>query len=71
MVRGNGSARAGTSVKAAARPNAIRIRMRRSPLRDTLEDDDLSTITIPVCRLHRLGLGDHFVWLGMHSGTGY
>src|SRR5262249_54493172 len=46
MVRGNGSARAETGVKAAARPNTIRIRMRRGPLRDTL-DDDLSTITIP------------------------
>src|SRR5215472_13597204 len=46
MVRGNGSARAETSVKAAARPNTIRIRMRRGPLRDTL-DDDRSTITIP------------------------
>jgi hypothetical protein len=46
MVRGNGSARAETSVKAAARPNTIRITMRRGPLRDTL-DDDLSTITIP------------------------
>ena len=45
MVRGNGSARAETSVRAAARPNTIRITMRRSPLRDTL-DDDLATITI-------------------------
>src|SRR5262245_26494520 len=45
MVRGNGSARAETSVKAAARPRTIRIRMRRGPLRDAL-DDDLSTITI-------------------------
>jgi hypothetical protein len=45
MVRGNGSARAETSVKAAARPNTIRIKMRRGPLRDTL-DDDPSTITI-------------------------
>src|SRR5262249_39930779 len=45
MVRGNGSARAETSVKATARPNTIRITMRRGPLRDTL-DDDLSTITI-------------------------
>jgi hypothetical protein len=46
MVRGNGSARAETSVKATARPNTIRITMRHGPLRDTL-DDDLSTITIP------------------------
>jgi hypothetical protein len=46
MVRGNGSARAETSVKASARPNTIRITMRRGPLRDTL-DDDLSTSTIP------------------------
>jgi hypothetical protein len=46
MVRGNGSAHAETSVKASARPNTIRITMRRGPLRDTLEDD-LSTITIP------------------------
>src|SRR5262249_59130078 len=46
MVRGNGSARAETIVKAAARPNTIRITMRRGPLRDTL-DDDVSTITIP------------------------
>ena len=45
MVRGNGSARAETSVKASARPNTIRVTMRRGPLRDTL-DDDLSTITI-------------------------
>jgi hypothetical protein len=45
MVRGNGSARAETSVKPTARPNTIRITMRRGPLRDTL-DDDLSTITI-------------------------
>ena len=45
MVRGNGSARAETSGKAAARPSTIRIRMRRGPLSDTL-DDDLSTITI-------------------------
>src|SRR5262245_43337852 len=44
MVRGNGSARAETSVKAAATPNTIRIRMRRGRLRDTL-DDDLSAIT--------------------------
>src|SRR5215471_13138425 len=34
MVRGNGSARAETSVKAAARPNTIGITMRRGPLRD-------------------------------------
>src|SRR5262245_8304600 len=34
MVRGNGSARAETSVKAATRPNTIRITMRRGPLRD-------------------------------------
>src|SRR5262245_34292355 len=34
MVRGNGSARAETSVKAAARPNTIRITMRRGPPRD-------------------------------------
>src|SRR5262249_5102332 len=40
------SARAETSVKAIARPNTIRIRMRCGPLRDTL-DDDLSTIIIP------------------------
>src|SRR5262245_23847655 len=45
MVRGNGSARAETIVKAAATPNTIPIRMRRGPLRNTL-DDDLSTITI-------------------------
>src|SRR5262245_20621340 len=44
MVRGNGSARAGTSVKAIARPNTIRISTRPRPLHDTL-DDDLSTIT--------------------------
>src|SRR5215470_6820077 len=44
MVRGNGSARAETGVKATARPNTIRITMRRDPLRDT-RDDDLSTIT--------------------------
>src|SRR5262249_60492830 len=54
--RGNGSARAETSVKAAARPSTIRIRVRRGLLRDTL-DDDVSTITIPVFRLHRLSLG--------------
>ena len=45
MVRGNGSARAETSDKATARPNTIRIRMRRGLLHDT-PDDDLSTITI-------------------------
>jgi hypothetical protein len=45
MARGNGSARAETSVKASARPNTIPIRMRSGPLRDTL-DDDLSTIII-------------------------
>src|SRR5215831_16196656 len=44
MVRGNGSARAGTSVKAIARPNTIRISMRPRPPHGTL-DDDLSTIT--------------------------
>src|SRR5215831_11616481 len=65
MVRGNGSARAETSVKAIARPNTIRIRMRR----DTL-DEDLSTITIPHLLLHRLGPGAILlVWLGMRSGT--
>ena len=58
MVRGNGSARAETSVKAAAKPNAMRIRMRRGPLGDA--PDDLSTMTIP----------PFFVWLGMRSGTG-
>ena len=45
MLRGNGSARAETSVKATARPNTIHITMRRGRLRDTL-DHDLSTITI-------------------------
>src|SRR5262245_57319819 len=34
MVRGNGSARAETSVKADTRLNTIRIPMRRGPLRD-------------------------------------
>ena len=59
MVRGNGSARVETGVKATARPNRIRITMRRVPLRDTL-DDDLSTITISA----------FFVWRGMRSGMG-
>jgi hypothetical protein len=57
MVRDNGSARAETNVKAAARPKTIRITMRGGPLRDTL-DDDLSTITISA----------FFAWLGMRSG---
>ena len=57
MVRGNGSARVEAGVKAIARPNTIRITMRRGPLRDTL-DDDLSTITISAL----------FVWRGMRSG---
>jgi hypothetical protein len=42
---GNGSARAETSVKAAARASTISITMRCGLLRDTL-DDDLSTIII-------------------------
>src|SRR5262245_29904006 len=56
MVRGNGSARAETSAKATARPNTIGITMRRGPLRET-PDDELSTITISIGQLHRLGLG--------------
>src|SRR5262249_22262700 len=60
MVRGNGSARAETSVKATARPHTIRITMRRGPLRDTL-DDDLSTITIPpICHSIALALERSF-----------
>src|SRR5215470_9648204 len=63
MVRGNGSARTETSVKATARPNTICITTRRGPLRET-RDDDLSTITIAIGHLHRLGLGAIlFVWL--------
>src|SRR5262249_23649348 len=46
MLRGNGSARAETGVKATARPTTIRITMRLGPLRDA-PDDDLSTITVP------------------------
>src|SRR5262249_26138537 len=46
MVRGNGSARAEMGVKATARPNTIRITMRRGPLPDSL-DDNLSTISRP------------------------
>ena len=45
MLRGNGSARAETSVNATARPDTMRITIRCGPLRDTL-DDDLSTIII-------------------------
>jgi hypothetical protein len=71
-VRGNGSARAETSVKATARPNTIRITMRRGPLRDTLDDDLSIDHHLPICHLHRLGLGAIlFVWLGMRSGTGH
>jgi len=71
MVRGNGSARAETSVKASARPNTIRITMRRGPLRDTL-DDDLSTITIPgLSPTSPWPRSDPFVWLGMRSATGH
>src|SRR5262245_63010170 len=46
MVRGSGSAPVETDVKATTRPNTIRIRMRRGPLGDNL--DDLSTMTINV-----------------------
>ena len=67
MVRGNGSARAETSVKTTARPNTIRITMRRGPLRDTL-DDDLSTITISPFVTY-IALALERVWLGMRSGT--
>ena len=56
MVRGNGSARVEIGVKVTARPNTIRITMRRGPLRDTL--DDPSTMTI----------SPFFVWLGMRGG---
>ena len=59
MVRGNGSARAKTDVKATASPNTVRITMRRGPLRNTLKKD-LSTITISA----------FFVWLAMRSGMG-
>src|SRR5215467_11788562 len=45
MVRGNGSARAETHVKATAKPKMMRITMQRGPHRDTLKND-LSTITI-------------------------
>src|SRR5262249_42816173 len=49
MVRGNGSVRVETGVKATARPSTIRITMRCGPLRDSL--DDLSTIIIaPLAR---------------------
>src|SRR5262249_40491756 len=65
-----GSARAETSVKASARPNTIRITMRRGPLHDTL-DDDLSTITIPCLPPPSpWPWSDAFVRLGMRSGTG-
>lgn len=56
MVRGNDSARVETGVKATARPNTIRITMRRGPLRATL--GDLSTMII----------SPFFVWLRMRSG---
>src|SRR5262245_51215762 len=52
MVRGNGSARAETSVNATARPNTMRITIRCGPLRDSL-DDDLSTIIIPSADIRR------------------
>src|SRR5262245_64567715 len=52
MVRGNGSARAETSVNATARPNTMRITIRCGPLRGTL-DDDLSTIIIPSADIRR------------------
>src|SRR5262249_42963916 len=55
MVRGNGSARAEMSVNAAARPNTIRIRMRRGPLRDTL-DDDLSRSPSPKSATPGIGI---------------
>src|SRR5215467_6980303 len=57
MVRGNGSARAKTDVKATARPKTMRITMRRGPLRDALKKD-LSTITISA----------FFVWFAMRRG---
>src|SRR5262249_42204329 len=45
MVRGNGSARAETHVKATTRPKTMRITMPRGPHRHTLKNV-LSTITI-------------------------
>ena len=63
MVRGNGSARAETSVKATARPNTMLITMRRGPL-----GDDLSTITISPFVTY-IALALERVWLGMRSGT--
>jgi hypothetical protein len=71
MLRGNGSARAETSVKATARPNTIRITMRRGPLRDNL-DDDLSTIAIsPFVTYIALALERSFRLARMRSGTGH
>jgi hypothetical protein len=68
MLRGNGSARAETSVKATARPNTIRITMRRGPIRDT-PDDDLSKITIfPFVTYIALGFR---ALARTCSGTGY
>jgi len=57
MVRGNGSARAETDIKATTRPKTMRITMRRGPLRDALKKV-LSTITISA----------FFVWLAMRGG---
>src|SRR5215831_10678859 len=57
MVRGNGSARVETGVKATARPNTIRITMRRGPLRDTLISPRLPSV-------HFL-----FVWDAQRNGT--
>src|SRR5262245_57627874 len=52
MVRGAGSARAETSVKAGVRPSTLRIRMRGGPPRDTL--DDLSKMShLSIFRLAR------------------
>ena len=46
MVRGKGSARVDTGIKASASPNAIRVTLLRGRSRDFL--DDLITMTINV-----------------------
>src|SRR5262249_61055743 len=52
MVRGNGSARAETSVNAIASPNTMRITIRCGPLIEPL-DGDLSPIIIPSADIRR------------------
>src|SRR5262245_57181368 len=60
MVRGSGSARTETAVKAIAKPKTMRLTMRCHSPRDALKND-LSTITISA----------FCVWLAMRSGMGW